>query len=89
MNVAVSSSLNFLAYDLALAHTGPLSDKAAEEIAFPIFGDVDRKGQFGEGPRMFRKNAPKRIRSMAPGAQTEIEGLQPYKRGSAFTEDPL
>jgi hypothetical protein len=85
----LSASLNFLAYELAVAHTDPLPEKAADEVEFPIFGDVDRQGQSGMGPRMFRKGAPKRIRSMAPGAQTVIEGLQPYKRSNPFTDDPL
>lgn len=85
----LSSSLNFLAYELALAHTNPLSDKAADEVEFPIFGDVDRKGQVGMGHQMFRKGAPRRIRSMATGAQAVIECLQPYKRNDSFTDDPL
>jgi hypothetical protein len=85
----LSASLNFLAFDLALAYTRPLPEKAADEVEFPIFGDVDRQGQVGMGPRLFRKGAPKRIRSMAPGAQAEIEGLQPYVRSNPFTDDPL
>lgn len=85
----LSSSLNFLAHALAVAHTHPLPDKAADEVEFPIFGDVDRQGQPGMGPRLFRKNAQKRIRSMAPCVQTIIEGLQPYKRSDPFTDDPL
>lgn len=85
----LSSSLNYLAYALAVAHTDPLPEKAADEVEFPIFGDVDRQEQARSGPRLFRKNAPKRIRNMDPKAQTEIEGLQPYKRSTPFTDDPL
>jgi hypothetical protein len=85
----LSSSLNFLAYDLSLAYTNPLPDKAAEDVVFPIFGDVNRKGQPGTGWQRFRDNGRQLIRAMSPSAQAEIEGLQPYNRGSAFTEDPL
>jgi hypothetical protein len=85
----LSASLNFLAYELAVAFTNPLPNRAADEVEFPIFGDVDGKGQPGTGPRIFRKRAPKRIWSMAPGAQTAIEELQPYKRSNPFTDDPL
>src|SRR5215211_5227536 len=41
----LSSGLNYLAYELAVAYTNPLPDKAADEVEFPIFGDVDGKGQ--------------------------------------------
>src|SRR5918998_2842474 len=85
----LSSSLNFLVFDLARAYTNPLPEKVADKLAFPIFGNVDRQGRSGTGPRSFRSGRKERIGSLAPGAQTEIEGLQPYQRGNTFTEDPL
>jgi hypothetical protein len=85
----LSSSLNFLAFDLAIAHSGSLSETAANECDFPIFGDVDRHGNAGTGERRFRKGSDRRIGSAAPRAQAVIEDLQPYQRDAAFIDDPL
>lgn len=83
------SGLNFLAYELSLSFTNPLPDEIAEECAFPIFGDKDRQGGTGVGPRLFQGSGKKRIEGMDPRAQTIIEGLQPYQRGAAYVDDPL
>lgn len=93
------SSLDLLAYELAVAYTNPLPDDIAESSEFPIFGDEDRQGNVGTGNAAFhlktRKGVPvpgsglHKIRGMDARAQTEIERLQPYKRGSLFREDPL
>lgn len=85
----LSSSLNFLAFDLATSHSGSLSETAAHECVFPIFGDIDRHGNAGAGERMFRKGADRRIGSIVPRAQAVIEDLQPYQRGASFIDDPL
>jgi hypothetical protein len=95
------SAVDLLAFDLAVAYTKPLPDDIAESSEFPIFGDQDRQGHPGVGNRNFhlrRSKAPKqpapssglhKIRGMHPGAQAIIEGLQPYRRGTDFREDPL
>lgn len=84
------ASLDHLAYALAAKHTQPLPQEFAEKSEFPIFGDKDRKGRPGMGANMFRDNAlPTKIRCIHPSAQTAIEKMQPYHRGSSFAEHPL
>ncbi len=83
------SCLDLLAYELAIAYTVPLPSNIEETSEFPIFGDVDRRGASGAGPGMFRDNGRHKIRGIDPAAQTVIETLQPYKRGSAFNTHPL
>jgi hypothetical protein len=73
------AALDNLAYDLAVAHTGkePLPSKFASRSEFPIFTD---------------KNLPKFfdvLGGVAPSAQAEIEGLQPYHRGEKLRHDFL
>ena len=93
------SALDNLAYSLASAYTQPLSQKIADASEFPIFGDEDRQGNTGVGGSLFnqrdRRGNPARgsglskIEGWDPGAQTVVEGLQPYKQGKDFRTDPL
>jgi len=65
--------LDHLAYSLAVHHTGdPLPADMAKASEFPIFIDRDR----------YIEQAPRKIRGIAPAAQTVIERLQPYHTGS-------
>jgi hypothetical protein len=82
------SCLDHLAFQLASTFTKPLSEPMARSCQFPIIGDVDRSGQGGRGPKLF-KDESRRIAGIDPGAQRIIEGLQPYQRGEDFTFDPL
>jgi hypothetical protein len=78
------AALDNLAYELAeTGYGGPLPEAIAKTVEFPIF----RK----ESDWLNRSAGPNRIARMRPGAQTIIEGLQPYKRGdeSAASEDLL
>lgn len=83
------SGLDHIAYTLAANFTIPLPQEIAEQSEFPIFGDVDRKGQSGAGARLFRDSGLRKIRGVAPAAQAIIESLQPYHRGHGFVSDPL
>lgn len=83
------SALDQLAFTLASAYTIPLPDDIAQDSQFPIFGDEDRKGRPGAGPRLFSSNRGRMIRGIDPAAQTIIEGLQPYHRGQDFRTHPL
>lgn len=83
------SSLDLLAYELACKHTVPLPPDVAEDSEFPIFGDINKKGQAGTGADMFRDNGRRKIRGIDPTAQAEIERLQPYHARAAFTTHPL
>jgi len=93
------SSLDLLAYALAVSYTVPLPLEIAESSEFPIFGDEDRHGNPGMGAAAFKrvdgKGAPVpgsglfKIRGIDPKAQAIIEGLQPYHRGNAFRAHPL
>src|SRR5450755_54869 len=85
------TALDHLAFELATTFTPGLSEKDAESSQFPIFGDVDRKGNAGTGSSRFHRSSnsdsPNRgsgqyqIQFMDPKAQEEIERLQPYHRG--------
>lgn len=76
------SALDHLAFALLKRHTPTLTDKLIKDSEFPIFGDEDRQGNTGAGPKLFHNGAMKtKIAGVAPAAQTEIERLQPYHRG--------
>jgi hypothetical protein len=83
------SALDLLAYSLAVAYTKPLPDDIAESSEFPIFGDIDRRGRAGVGAALFRDNGRSKIRGIDPAAQTEVERMQPYHRGTDFRLHPL
>jgi hypothetical protein len=83
------SALDTLAYALARAYTEPLTQEIIEASEFPIFGDESRKGTTGMGANLFRDNGRPKIQGWHPDAQTAVEGLQPYKRGADFRQDPL
>jgi hypothetical protein len=82
------SALDHLAYALADAYTNPLTEDISSRSEFPIFGDEDRKGRLGRGATLFQSGVAK-IQGWNPAAKTAVEGLQPYKRGNDFREDPL
>ena len=93
------SCLDNLAYSLAASYTSPLPDDLADSSEFPIFGDENRAGNTSVGSAMFhhvtRSGDPvpgsglHKIRGWHPDAQTTVEGLQPYYRGTAYREDLL
>jgi hypothetical protein len=65
------SGLDYLAYQLALQHTGdPLPDKVARATAFPIFPT---------GPK-YRTDSRRQLQGISPEARRAIERLQPYHR---------
>ena len=70
------SALDALAYELASAHTKPLTDEIAEQSEFPIFGNSD-----GKGAQRFANGGRRKIRGIHPDAQAIIETLQPYHKG--------
>jgi len=80
--------LEHLAYALTAAFTKPLPEDVARDSQFPIIGDVDRKGNTGQGATLFQSQS-KCVRGMHPAAQLVIEGVQPYHRGNAFRNEPL
>jgi len=61
------SSLDHLAYALAIANKGSLTDAEEMQVAFPIFRDSTK----------FEGGGMKKIALLSAGAQTIIEGLQP------------
>ncbi len=75
------SSLDNLAYELAVAHHGssPLPGGLDKRSEFPIFGD--REWTVRE-----RRN---KIGCIHPRAQAIIKRLQPHNRGDRFASDPL
>jgi hypothetical protein len=85
----VRSALDHLAYALAAAYTKPLPDDMAEESEFPIFGDEDRQGRPGSGPRLFKNAAARKLRGVHPDARALIESVQPYKLGANFRDHNL
>jgi hypothetical protein len=64
------SALDHLAYDLAVAHTGRLTEKQERESAFPIFWWREAK----------TRELDARIGAVHPDAQRLIETMQPYGR---------
>lgn len=74
------SALDNLVYELIVAcHGDPPPAELVKRSEFPIFGDkVMNAGE--------RK---KKIGGIDPGAQAEIEGLQPHNRGQNYESDPL
>ena len=83
------SSLDLLVYELAASYTKPLPDNFTETSEFPIFGDRSKNGKSGMGSALFRDNGLRKIRGINPLAQAEIQRLQPYHCGPAYTEHPL
>jgi hypothetical protein len=57
-------------------------------LQFPIVGDVDRKGNSGQGTKMFSDQA-KSIAALRQDAQDAIEQFQPYNLGADFANHPL
>jgi hypothetical protein len=74
------AALDHLAFDLAFAFArGPLSKGVTERSEFPIFRDRPTGN----------KVLSDRIGGIDPGAQTIIDGLQPYQRGADYHSHPL
>src|SRR5262245_31389269 len=70
------NALDHLAFALASAYTKPLPEEFQRDSQFPIVGDMDRKGNTGQGSVVFQ-SVRKSIAGIDPSAQTVIEGLQP------------
>jgi hypothetical protein len=83
------SSLDFIAFELAAAHTQSLTDDQARQSQFPIVGDQDKEAQFGAGANNFSSRARRSISCIESKAQNVIETVQPYKRGTEYREHPL
>jgi len=73
------SALDHLAYELAVAYTHPLPDRAAETSEFPIFW---------KGPMDARQEQAK-IGCVHPNAAKLINAIQPHHKGSKYKEDPF
>ena len=82
------SSLDYIAYELAIAHSKVLTKKQARSCQFPIVGDEDRNGVGGAGAKNWKTNSST-IQCIDPNAQAVIEGVQPFKLGGDFREHPL
>jgi hypothetical protein len=78
------SSLDHIAYSLALAHTKPLPEVEARQCQLPIIGN-----EGNQGPAKFRKALRGPIKCISPGAQAVIDSVQPYKMGADFRDDLL
>jgi len=74
------SALDHLAFALAQKHSGPLNQREAKEVQFPI---CHNKKEY------FRKERERRIGKISPAAQTEIDGFQPYNAGDRYESHPL
>jgi hypothetical protein len=85
---SLRSTLDHLAFELSSAFTVPMTDQIEKDSSFPILSDVGAGGAFGEGPHKWA-SARAKVCGMDPAAQTVIEGLQPYKRGNAYSTDPI
>ncbi len=86
----IRSSLDHIAYALAVDYTKPLTEKDAAASQFPIFGDENGKGVSGQGTMLFRNGAlPRMIKCIDPNAQAFIGNLQPYRLGVNFRDHPL
>lgn len=74
------SALDNLVYGLAESRNGgPLPPEIENRPEFPVFRDRAK----------FLSKGKNRIRDIAPVAQTIIQGLQPYRRGRVYWNDPL
>ena len=73
---AIRSGLDQLAWQLALIN----NPNPARDVCFPIFGELKP-----DTPKKFKKATD----DMPPDAAKIIEELQPYKRGTAYRDDPL
>ena len=81
-------AIDHLAFTLMRHYTHSPSEEMMKGSQFPIFGDELRKGvaalekdRSGDFTRM--------IGGIAPGAQTIIKSLQPYRRGDQYASHPL
>jgi hypothetical protein len=83
----IRSSLDYIAFELACANHGSLSQEEARSSQFPILGDVDKNGVSGTGPARFRSSSM--IQYVSSSAQALIESVQPYHLGGKFREHPL
>ena len=72
---SLRSALDQLAWQLALLKTG--AKRPRRRTSFPVWSKLD-EGRFGEVTR-----------DILPAAVAVIDSLQPYKRGTAFRDDPL
>jgi hypothetical protein len=63
----------------------PVAEEA--KSSFPIFGNVNQKGEPRDGKQMFRSATG--YSNMPQGAKDLIQALQPYRRGENFARDPL
>jgi hypothetical protein len=96
---ALRASLDHLALELAIAHHRPRAlppaiEKASEFPVFPAkvgnelgrnaFRRVEKKtGKPARGSGLYK------LQGLHPDAIEAIERIQPYHRGTAYTEDPL
>jgi hypothetical protein len=65
----VRSSLDAIAYELSVKHSGALSDQEARPIEFLI----------ADTPEKFTKGKARKLGRMSPVAQSSIEMMQPYQ----------
>jgi hypothetical protein len=85
---SLRSGLDNLAYSLTLAGSGPVTEEMKRDSEFPVIGDEDRRGQPGQGPRLFA-GAERKYAGWQPEAKAAAEALQPYQRGRSFRTHPL
>lgn len=77
---SIRSALDQLVFQLAMAESGPLSERTAKDSAFPIFRTGPKyRGEAGRGHGKGR-GASYKIRGLSRPVQVSIERLQPYHR---------
>lgn len=74
-------TLDYLAYQLVIAHTGQDPPPDANRIEFPIYLDPARYGERDNRGQPTRNSGLARVAQMSPKAQTYIESVQPYNGG--------
>jgi hypothetical protein len=74
------ASLDHLAYELALAHSGMLTPKQAEGSEFPVYWI---------GTQIPPEARRKKIGCVCPCGQTFIESAQPYHAGPLYRDEML
>jgi hypothetical protein len=71
-----------LAYELAAAHTKPLTNEMAGRSEFPVVGDMNSKANPGTAGILAPVKRPSRSSGMNLSAKAIIQGLQPYHLGT-------
>lgn len=87
---AFRSTLDHLAFELASVCPVPMTDEIEKRSAFPVLGGVSKFGKRVNPASQWASSLGNELRGITnPLIQAEIERLQPYHRGDAYSEDTL